>query len=140
MKTLKIFEEFKRMSVNIDYVKAKMDEFSDLAKDIVEEHEGDSFTYEIIDEGEWGLLLDIDLVIEGEMLDIEFQLETLNLGMYSNQTGLDFTGSVESVEEGMDRIEKVLYDHLGVQEEFDFISEDNDNDIADAIIDDLLEE
>ncbi|CAG7580847.1 MAG: hypothetical protein SLAVMIC_00577 [uncultured marine phage] len=137
MKTLKIFEEFKQVSVNIDYVNAKMQEFVDLAHDIVEEQKGDSFTYEIVNEGDRNLL-DIDLVIEGDMLDIEFELESLNLGMYSNQKHLDWTGNVGSIEEGMDKIEKVLYDHLGVQEEFNVVLEDNDNDIADAIIDDLL--
>lgn len=133
-KYLKIFEEFRDMVQKISYVRAKVDELQELALDIIEqEDDGKSKLNYSIQKMPEGYVLELDLLYQGELLDVNFELETLNLGIYSNKKHFDWTGKVTSIEEGMEKIEKALYSQLNVSEH-----KETGDSITEQIINDLL--
>ena len=128
LKKLKLYEEFVGTPTkNYSYIKARMEELSDLVNDILKsDYSSDAkFEYELIeDELEVTLVLDrehpfhnyhylTNEVGNSVTLEILFDLDTLLLGTYFGREE-DFR--VGSIEEGMDIIEKKIYDVLGVSE------------------------
>lgn len=118
MRKLKLYEEFVGTPTkNYSYIEAKMQELSDLVNDILKSDysSGAKFEYVLIgDELEITLVLDREHEIENSItLEILFDLDTLLLGTY---LGHEEDFRVGSIEEGMDIIEKKIYDVLGVSE------------------------
>ena len=118
LKKLKLYEEFVGSPTkNYSYIKAKMEELSELVNDILKQgyDEKAHFEYSLISEElEVTLVLDKEHQVEESItLEILFDLDTLMLGMYFGHEE-DF--KVSSIEEGMDLIEKKIYDVLGVSE------------------------
>ena len=121
MKTLnklKLYEEFVGdPTINYSYIKAKMKELSELVNYTLKRDfdKGAHFEYNITeDDLEVTLVLDENHEIEESMtLQILFNLDSMILGFYM---GLEKHFTVSSIEEGMDHIEKKIYDTLGVSE------------------------
>jgi len=121
MRTLKLYEEFVgEPTINYSYIKAKMKELSELVNYTLKRdfQEGAKFSYNINNEDlEVSLVLDRDHEVEGSIaLEILFNLDSLLLGFY---LGHEEHFRVSSIEEGMDFIEKKIYDVLGVSESKD---------------------
>ena len=121
MRTLKLYEEFVgEPTINYSYIKAKMKELSELVNYTLKRdfQEGAKFSYNINNEDlEVSLVLDRDHEVEGSIaLEILFNLDSLLLRFY---LGHEEHFRVSSIEEGMDFIEKKIYDVLGVSESKD---------------------
>jgi hypothetical protein len=115
---LKLYEEFVgEPTINYSYIKAKMKELSELVNYTLKRGygKGAHFEYDLTnDDLEIGLVLDREHEIENSItLEILFNLDSLILGFY---LGHEEHFRVSSVEEGMDFIEKKIYDVLGVSE------------------------
>ena len=121
MKTLnrlKLYEEFVgEPTINYSYIKAKMKELSEITNYTLKREfsEDAHFEYDITeDDLEVTLVLDENHEIEESItLQILFNLDSLILGFYM---GHEEHFTVSSIEEGMDYIEKKIYDVLGVSE------------------------
>ena len=121
MKTLnklKLYEEFvEEPTINHSYIKAKMKELSELVNYTLKSDfdKGAHFEYGITeDDVEITLVLDRNHEIENSItLQILFNLDSLILGFYM---GHEEHFRVSSIEEGMECIEKKIYDAIGVSE------------------------
>jgi hypothetical protein len=118
MRTLKLYEEFVgEPTINYSYIKAKMKELSEITNYTLkrEFEEGAHFEYNLSeDDLEVTLVLDRGHEVEKSItLEILFNLDSLILGFY---LGHEEHFRVSSIEEGMDYIEKKIYDVLGVSE------------------------
>lgn len=118
MRLLKLYEEFVgEPTINYSYIKAKMKELSELVNYTLKRdfQEGAKFSYNINSEDlEVSLVLDRDHEVEGSIaMEILFNLDSLLIGFY---LGHEEHFRVSSIEEGMDCIEKKIYDVIGVSE------------------------
>ena len=124
MRTLKMYEEFIRdkHSEHYPYIRAKMKELSDLVNDVLKRDydSGAKFEYTLEnDELEITLVMDSehevieDNFIKSKVLTILFDIDTMLIGTY---LGHEEDFRVNSVEEGMDLIEKKIYNTLGISE------------------------
>lgn len=124
MRLIKMYEEFleDKHSNHYPYISAKMKELSDLVNDILKREYEPTAKFEYAlddDELEITLVMDSkhevveDEFIHAKVLTILFDLDTMLIGTYFGHEE-DFR--VRSVEEGMDLIEKKIYDTLGISE------------------------
>lgn len=118
MRKLKLYREFLGTPTkNYSYMEAKMQELSELVNDILKSDYGTgaSFEYDLTESDlEVTLVLDHEHEIEDSItLEILFDLDSLMLGIYLGH-GEDF--HLNSIEEGLDMIEKKIYDVLGISE------------------------
>lgn len=118
MRLLKLYEEFVgEPKINYSYIKAKMKEMSELVNYTLKKSfgEGAHFNFNLTSEDlEVSLVLDRNHEVEGSIsLEILFNLDSLLLGFY---LGHEEHFRVSSVEEGMECIERKIYDALGVSE------------------------
>jgi len=119
-----MYEEFleDKHSKHYPYINAKMKELSDLVNDILKREYEPTAKFEYaLDNDELEITLVMDSkheVVEGDfihakVLTILFDLDTMLIGTY---LGHEEDFRVRSVEEGMDLIEKKIYDTLGISE------------------------
>ena len=126
MRKIKMYREFvgygNKHSEHYPYIKAKMKELSELVNDTLKkEYESSAkFDYTLEnDELEITLVMDeAHKVVEDDfnharVLTILFDLDTLLIGTY---LGHEEDFRVDSIEEGMDLIEKKIYNTLGISE------------------------
>jgi len=118
LNNIKLYEEFVgEPNINYSYIKAKMKELSEITNYTLKRNfdEGAHFDYNLtIEDLEVSLVLDREHEVEGSIaLEILFNLDSLLIGFY---LGHEEHFRVSSVEEGMDCIEKKIYDVLGVSE------------------------
>ncbi len=118
MRKLKLYREFLGTPTkNYSYMEAKMQELSDLVNDVLKSDYGTgaSFEYDLTDSDlEVTLVLDHEHEVEDSItLEILFDLDSLMLGIY---LGHEEDFHLNSIEEGLDMIEKKIYDVLGISE------------------------
>ena len=118
MRKLKLYREFLGTPTkNYSYMEARMQELSDLVNDILKrDYSSDAHFEYVLDEDqlEVTLVLDHEHEVEWSItLEILFDLDSLMLGTY---LGHEEDFRVNSIDEGMDIIEKKIYDVLGVSE------------------------
>lgn len=120
MKYLKIFEEFIK-PIDLEYVNVKMEELSDLVSD----YSGISFEYNIKSNQEnenlKGLLI-VDLIATDTTAQISWELDLdsphLIIKELSDSDEMEqiYNSHLSSVEEGLDVIEKHIYDIFEISE------------------------
>ena len=120
MKYLKIFEEFIK-PIDLEYVNVKMEELSDLVSD----YSGISFEYNIKSDQEnenlKGLLI-VDLIATDTTAQISWELDLdsphLIIKELSDSDEMEqiYNSHLSSVEEGLDVIEKHIYDIFEISE------------------------
>lgn len=123
MRTIKMYEEFvDGQNPDHTYIETKMQEISDLVNDVLKREYDSTAKFEYtFDKDELEITLVMDQkheVVEGEfihakVLNILFDTHTLMIGTY---LGHEEGYSVDSIEEGMDLIEKKIYGVLGITE------------------------
>lgn len=110
MGRIKLFEDF--MKINIDdlsYVRTRMEEISDLVNSTLKDFEGDSnFAYQLSEEE-----LEVNLTLNRKSVYMLLDFNTFFLGIYHNEEK-DYR--INSVEEGLDIIEKKIYSVLEISE------------------------
>ena len=120
MKYLKIFEEFVG-PIDLEYVNAKMDELSDL----VSEYSGISFEYNIESNQENENLqgiLKVNLIATDTVAQISWELDLDSPHLIVKEIGDSdeleeiYNSHLSSVEEGLDVIEKHIYDVFEISE------------------------
>jgi hypothetical protein len=120
MKYLKIFEEFVG-PIDLEYVNAKMDELSDL----VSEYSGISFEYNIESNQENENLqgiLKVNLIATDTIAQISWELDLDSPHLIVKEIGDSdeleeiYNSHLSSVEEGLDVIEKHIYDIFEISE------------------------
>jgi hypothetical protein len=120
MKYLKIFEEFVG-PIDLEYVNAKMDELSDL----VSEYSGISFEYNIESNRENENLqgiLKVNLIATDTIAQISWELDLDSPHLIVKEIGDSdeleeiYNSHLSSVEEGLDVIEKHIYDIFEISE------------------------
>jgi hypothetical protein len=120
MKYLKIFEEFVG-PIDLEYVNAKMDELSDL----VSEYSGISFEYNIESNQENENLqgtLKVNLIATDTIAQISWELDLDSPHLIVKEIGDSdeleeiYNSPLSSVEEGLDVIEKHIYDIFEISE------------------------
>jgi hypothetical protein len=120
MKYLKIFEEFVG-PIDLEYVNAKMDELSDL----VSEYSGISFEYNIESNQENENLqgiLKVNLIATDTVAQISWELDLDSPHLIVKEIGDSdeleeiYNSHLSSVEEGLDVIEKHIYDIFEISE------------------------
>jgi hypothetical protein len=109
MKHLKLFEEFIENSDNI--IDIKMTEIRDLIESISDE--GHNLIYEWENKDNHELI--INFSYDGLSVKYEFSIDDMSVTKIVNEA-VDFTEGVESIDEGLDIIEKDIYMILGVSE------------------------
>ena len=121
---LKLYEEFvEEPTINHSYIKAKMKELSELVNYTLKSDfdKGAHFEYGITEDDVEITLVYRNHEIENSItLQILFNLDSLILGFYMGGP-VDYEGHeehfrVSSIEEGMECIEKKIYDAIGVSE------------------------
>lgn len=120
MKYLKIFEEFIK-PIDLEYVNVKMEELSDLVSD----YSGISFEYNIKSDQEnenlKGLLI-VDLIATDTTAQISWELDLDSPHLIIKELGDSdemeqiYNSHLSSVEEGLDVIEKHIYDIFEISE------------------------
>ena len=120
MKYLKIFEEFIK-PIDLEYVNVKMEELSDLVSD----YSGISFEYNIKSNQEnenlKGLLI-VDLIATDTTAQISWELDLDSPHLIIKELGDSdemeqiYNSHLSSVEEGLDVIEKHIYDIFEISE------------------------
>jgi hypothetical protein len=109
MKHLKLFEEFIENSDNI--IDIKMNEIRDLIESISDEGHNLIYEWENKDNHE----LVINFSYDGLSVRYEFSVDNMSVTKIVNEA-IDFKEVVESIDEGLDIIEKDIYMILGVSE------------------------
>lgn len=123
-KTLKMYEDFigEKHKNNYSYIKDRMKGLSDLVNSILEKEYESSARFDYLldrDELEITLIMDTEHevvkseFVRSKVLTILFDIETLLIGTY---IGYEEDFRVGSIEEGMDLIEKKIYDVLCISE------------------------
>jgi len=120
MKYLKIFEEFIK-PIDLEYVNVKMEELSDLVSD----YSGISFEYNIKSDQEnenlKGLLI-VDLIATDTTAQISWELDLDSPHLIIKELGDSdemeqiYNSHLSNVEEGLDVIEKHIYDIFEISE------------------------
>ena len=124
MKVLKMYEEFigdEKYIKHYPYIKAKMKELSELVNDTLKKDYDSSAKFEYLLDGaelEITLVMDKEHTVDNDGIDskvltVLFDLETMLIGFY---LGREEDFRVESIEEGMDLIEKKIYGILSISE------------------------
>lgn len=116
-----MYEEFVgEPKISYVFIKAKMEELSDLANDIFNDDgysKSANFSYTLTkDDLEITLVVDDAHRVENSItLEILFDLKSLMIGTW---VGHEEHFSVSSIEEGLDLIEKKIYERLGISEKY----------------------
>lgn len=133
-----------RTKVNLDYIRAKMEEISDLVNSVLSQEytEDARFSYNLSENDlEITLVLDDDHRVKDDkygdfrLLEILFDFDALMIGTYIGQQE---NFRVNSIEEGMEIIEKKIYSVLGIAEkkEEELSSDDEEYDEDDRVNED----
>ena len=126
MKNIKLYEEFVGSpTINYTFIKSKMEELSDLANDTFNDDgysKSANFSYTLTkDDLEITLVVDDAHKVENSItLEILFDLKSLMIGTW---IGHEEHFGVSSIEEGLDLIEKKIYERLGIYEKYNIKNE-----------------
>ena len=133
MKHIKKFNSFKinelkSNDINISYITSKMEELKDIVSTQSEnllEYSFDS-KIDIFDEDDVNLetsiesesedILKINLYLTEEEIIYEIDLENLKLTKIENEEEVQYEHNLLDIDEGLDIIEKEIYQYLGVSE------------------------